>query len=500
MRTLFLAGLCVAAAFVAPAYAQTLRFGLNNDPDLLDPTTSRTFVGTAVMTAICDKLFDFDANLNLVPKLVASYEWTSPTVVVLKLRQGVLFQDGEKFNAAAVKYTLDRHMTMPTSFRRAELSAMDHVDVVDDSTVKITLKQPSSPFLAAFTDRAGMMISPKAGEAEGKDFGLHPVCAGPFKFVERVAQDHITLEKFPGYWDAANVHFDRVIYRPMTDSSVRLSNLKAGALDMADIVPTDADAVKNDPRLQLLSSPGLGYLGVSINIGPNPAANTPIGRDPRVRHAFELSLDRSAMVGVVFNGLYTPNAQAVAAGNPMHVDAVKPPARDVVAAKKLLAEAGVTLPVVVKLIVANSPQTIQVGEVIQAMAREAGFDVQVTTMDFGAAISLTNSGSYGAYLTGWSGLLDADSNIYSFLKTGGPLNITRYSNPVVDQALDDARVTSDPTLRRAAYAKLWAQERVDLPIVYLYTPSYIVGASKKISGYKVLPDGLMRLQGVSLSP
>lgn len=498
MRKFLLAGVCLA--FSTSVHAQTLRFGLNNDPDLLDPTTSRTFVGTAVMTAICDKLFDFDANLNLVPKLVASYEWADPVTVVLKLRQGVHFQDGEVMDAAAVKYTLDRHMTFPTSFRRAELSAMDHVDVVDPSTVKITLKQPSSPFLAAFTDRAGMMVSPKAAEAAGKDFGLHPVCTGPFKFTERVAQDHITLDKFDGYWDAKNVHFDRVIYRPMIDSSVRLANLKAGALDMADIVPTDADAVKSDPKLQLLSSSGLGYLGVSINIGPNSAADTPFGRDARVRHAFELSLDRDAIVGVVFNGLYTPNAQAIAAGNPMHIDAIKPPARDVEAAKKLLAEAGVKLPVVLKLIVANSPQQIQVGEVIQSMASEAGFDVQVTTMDFGAAIQLANSGNYGAYLTGWSGLLDADSNIYSFLKTGGPLNITKYSNPVVDKALDDARIETDPAKRRAAYTTLWTQERQDLPIVYLYTPSYIVGASKKISGYKVLPDGLMRLQGVSLAP
>eukprot|EP01037_Dinobryon_pediforme_P001959 gene1959-1993_t len=498
MRKLLLTLLCLA--FATRAQAQTLRFGLNNDPDLLDPTTSRTFVGTAVMTAICDKLFDFDANLNLVPKLVASYEWTTPTVVVLKLRPGVKFHDGEPMDAAAVKYTLDRHANTPTSFRKAELSAMDHVDVIDPATVSITLKQPSSPFLAAFTDRAGMMVSPKAAEASGKDFGLHPVCTGPYKFVERVAQDHITLERFDDYWDKGAAKFERIIYRPMTDSSVRLANLKAGALDMADIVPTDAEAVRSDPKLQLLSSPGLGYQGMSINIGPNAAADTPIGRDVRVRHAFELALDRKVIVDVVFSGIYTPNAQAMPAGNPMHVEGFDPPARDIAAAKKLLAEAGVKLPVVVKLSIANSPQSIQVAEVIQSLTREAGFDVQVTTMDFGAVLAATQRGDYGAYLGGWSGLLDADSNMYSFLKTNAPLNITKYSNPIVDQALDEARIETDPAKRRAAYARLWAQEREDLPIIYLYTPSYIVGASKKITGYKVLPDGLIRLQGVSMTP
>ena len=490
----------LAVPATAPATAQTLRFGLNNDPDLLDPTTSRTFVGTAVMTAICDKLFDFDSSLTLVPKLATGYTWTSPTTVELKIRQGVTFHDGEKLDAAAVKYTLDRHINTPTSFRRAELSAMEKSEVIDADTLRITLKQPSQPFLAAFTDRAGMIVSPKAAEAAGKDFGLHPVCAGPFRFTERVAQDHITLDRYPGYWDAANIHFDRVTYRPMPDSAIRLANLKAGSLDMADIVPSDAEQVKSDAKLQLLSSPGLGYLGISINIGPNPNADTPIGRDARIRRALELTLDRQAIVNVVFNGFYTPTAQAVSAGSPMHVPEITPPARDLAAAAKLFAEAGAKLPITVKLTVPNNPQSIQVAEVIQSMAREGGFDIQPTVMDFGTALATTQRGDYAAFLIGWSGLLDADSNIYSFLHTGGPLNITGYSNKIVDEALDMARTEPDALKRRARYASLWAQERIDLPVTYLYTPSYLVGATARLHGYKVLPDGLIRLQGASLAP
>lgn len=495
-----LATVALACALAAPAAAQTLRFGLNNDPDLLDPTTSRTFVGTAVMTAICDKLFDFDASLTLVPKLATGATWISPTVVELAIRPGVTFHDGEKLDAAAVKYTLERHVNTPTSFRRAELSAMDKAEVVDALTLRITLKQPSQPFLAAFTDRAGMIVSPKAAEAAGKDFGLHPVCAGPFRFTERVAQDHITLDRYPGYWDGANIHFDRVIYRPMTDSAVRLANLKAGSLDMADIVPSDADQVKGDAKLQLLSSPGLGYLGISINIGANAQAETPLGRDARVRRAFELTLDRGVIVNVVFNGFYTPTAQAVSAGSPMHVPDIIPPARDPAAARRLLAEAGVTEPVVVKLTVPNNPQSLQVAEVIQSLAREGGFDVRPVVMDFGTALATTQRGDYQAFLIGWSGLLDADSNIYSFLHTGGPLNITGYSNARVDAALDAARAEADIGRRRGLYAALWAQERLDLPVIYLYTPSYLVGATARLRGYRVLPDGLIRLQGASLSP
>ena len=151
------------------------------------------------------------------------------------------FQDGEAFDAAAVKYSLERHLTMQGSFRKGEIGSIDHVEVVDPATVRVVLKSPSGAFLAQLTDRSGMMLPPKATEAAGKDFASHPVCSGPFKFVERVAQDHVTLERFADYWDAKNIHFDRVVYQVLVDPSVRLANLKAGAVDLSENVsPTDA--------------------------------------------------------------------------------------------------------------------------------------------------------------------------------------------------------------------------------------------------------------------
>ena len=116
------------------AQAPALRIGMRDDPDLLDPTLSRTYVGTLVMTAICDKLFDFDANQAIVPVLATGYEWTDSTNLLIHIRPGVKFQDGETLDAAAVKYTLERHVTMPGSFRRNDIGAMDHVEVIDPLT------------------------------------------------------------------------------------------------------------------------------------------------------------------------------------------------------------------------------------------------------------------------------------------------------------------------------------------------------------------------------
>src|SRR6202044_1881248 len=175
-------------------------------------------------------------------------------------------------DAEAAKFSLERHLTFPASFRKPELAALDHIDVVDPLTIKLVLKNPFSPLLAQLTDRSGMMVSPKAAKAEGDKFGLHPVCAGPYKFVERVQQDRIVLEKFADYWNKDNIFIDRVVYLPIIDSTVRLANLKSGGLDLIErLLATDIKAVKDDPKLKLSTVIELGYQGLTFNIGKENA-------------------------------------------------------------------------------------------------------------------------------------------------------------------------------------------------------------------------------------
>jgi peptide/nickel transport system substrate-binding protein len=213
-----------------------------------------------------------------------------------------------------------------------------------------------------------------------------------------------------------------------------------------------------------------------------------------VRHAFELSLDRDALSQVVYAGTYQPNAQSTSPLSPLYVQEVAPPKRDVAKARDLLKEAGVATPVPVPLIVYNRPQDVQVGEVIQSMAAEAGFAVQVNAMEFGTALTTVQRGDYVITLGGWSGLLDTDSNTWSFLHTGGALNRASYSNPRVDALLDQARTTDSLTERREAYEGVWQQVSKDLPLIYLWTPRNIVGLSSRITGFTLLADGLLRLQ------
>ncbi|HEY4171470.1 MAG TPA: ABC transporter substrate-binding protein [Rhodopila sp.] len=501
MRLRLLAALCGLTILAAiPAPAQTLHVALREDPDILDPTLARSYVGRIVFAGLCDKLFDIDESLHIVPQLALSYEWADPKTLILHLRPNVTFQDGEAFDAAAVKYGLERHLTMQASFRRAEISVIDHVEVVDPLTVRLVLKSPSSPLLSLLADRSGMIVAPKAAEAEGKDFGLHPVCNGPFKFAERVAQDRIVLDRFPGYWDAKDIHFDRVIYQPMPDSAVQDANLQAGSIDLAErVLPTDVATIKTDPKLRIVTSPALGYAGITFNLGNGAQSKTPIGQNALLRQAFDAAIDRQALNQVVFNGMYVPTVQAVTPASPSYVPGFEPPPRDIAKAKALVKQSGVATPITVTMNVPNTSDNAQMAEVIQSMVRDAGFDLKINLIEFASSLAAATRGDFESYLIPWSGRVDADGNLYVFLHSAAGQNDGRYSNPIVDTALDTARTLTDPLARRAEYGKMLAQERKDLPIIYLYHPVNVVALSAKLQGFRPVPDGIIRLQGLSVT-
>ena len=496
--------LAVAAAllltFEASAFAQTtLRIGLAEDPDILDPTMARTYVGRIVFSAFCDKLFDIDEKLNIVPQLALSHETSADgKEVTIKLRPNVKFQDGEPFDAEAAKFSLERHLTFPGSFRKPELASLDHVDVIDPLTVKLVLKAPFSPLIAQLTDRAGMMMSPKAAKAEGDKFGLHPVCAGPYKFVERVQQDRIVFEKFADYWNKDNVFIDKIVFLPIVDATVRLANLKSGGLDLIErVLATDIKDVRADSRLKLSTAIELGYQGITLNIGHDKNKG-PLSQSAKVRQALDLSLDREAINQVVFNGEFKPGNQWVNPDHPYYQKAFPIRGRDVAKAKALLKEAGVTPPVAVDFMVPKGAETEAVAQVVQSMASEAGFDMKIRVTEFATSLKQAEAGEYQAYMLAWSGRIDPDGNSYIFLHSNAPQNYSVWSNADADKALNDARLVTDPAKRKEVYEKLTRLELEDEAILYLYHRRIIIAHTNKLEGYKQMPDGLVRVIGLKL--
>jgi len=480
--------------------AQTLRIGLAEDPDLLDPSLARTYVGRIVFASMCDKLVDISPELDIVPQLAIEWQWTDGNKgLVLKIRQDVKFHDGEPLDAAAVKFSLERHLNLPGSNRKAEISAVTNVDIIDDHTVKLVLSAPFAPLLAQLSDRAGMIVSPKAAQAGG-DFSTHPVCAGPYKFTERVAQDRIVLDRFADYWNKDAVHLDRIVFLPIVDSTVRLANLRSGGLDLIErVAATDVDTVKRDERLKFSEITGLGYTGVTTNVNNGTRSKNPLGQDRRVRQALELSIDRSALNQVVFNGLFQPGNQWEPPSNAYYVKSMPIPGRDVAKAKELLAAAGAPHPSVT-LMVPTNPELLQAAQVIQSMAAESGFDIKIQATEFASALDLAVRGDFEAFLLGWSGRTDPDGNIYNFVACKAPpaLNIGHYCNSEVDRELEATRQAADPAERMPHYARVAEHVLGNRPLIYLWHNRHLYGMSAKLTGFNPYPDGLIRPQGIRM--
>jgi peptide/nickel transport system substrate-binding protein len=502
MKILRLATIAAALLLSLGASVQaqtTLRIGLAEDADILDPSIGRTYVGRIVFAAFCDKLFDIDEKLNIVPQLALSHETSADgKEMTIKLRPGVKFHDGEPFDAEAAKFSLERHLTLPTSFRKPELASLDHVDVVDPLTIKLVLKSPYSPLIAQLTDRAGMMVSPKAAREAGDKFGLHPVCAGPYKFVERVQQDRMVFEKFADYWNKDNVIIDRVVFLPIVDVTVRLANLKSGGLDLIErVLATDIKDVRADPKLVLSTAPELGYLGLTININ-NDKNKGSLSQSEKVRQALDLSIDREAINQVVFNGEFTRGNQWVSPQHPYYQKAFPVQPRDIAKAKALLKESGVALPVSVDYMIPKGAENEAVAQVVQSMAAEAGFDLKIRVVEFATTFKQAQAGEFQVFQINWSGRIDPDGNSYVFLHTKAPQNDGGYSNPEADKALEDARLSSDPAQRKAIYEKLAKVVLNDEPIIYLYHRKLLIAHTTKLEGYKQMPDGLVRVIGLKL--
>ncbi|MEU6583616.1 ABC transporter substrate-binding protein [Nocardia sp. NPDC046763] len=481
-----------------------LVMGLSNDPDRLDPTTSSSLYTRYVMSTICEKLYDNNASGNLVPQLATELPRFSDDglTVTIPIRTGVSFADGTPFDAAAVRTSLRRHLSMEGSQRSAELGPIAEVETDGPAQVVIHYRTPFAPITAALADRAGMIMSPTALKEEGNDFGDHPVCVGPFKFAQRTAQTSIVVERDPLYYDAQNVHFDTITYRIMADPKARTAALHSGAIQVADTMsPQDADALSTDPRLHLLVSGSFGFQGFYLNIGNVDGAgktpkqiDTPLAKDPRIRQALSLSIDRQALVDKAFKGWYDPACTAIAPLTSYATQASTAcPAFDPERSRRLLAEAGVQTPYPISMQVMNVADQLEYAQVLRDAVAAGGFDLRIVPTEYSAMLDAQKRGTYEALLLGWSGRLDPDGNIARFLVTGSTGNYTGYSSPSLDDVLAWAAHTTSPARRGALYEQAVRSIARDNPYIYTYRLRNLTAHSTRVTGIEVYADGAVRL-------
>ena len=479
-----------------PKTGGILKIAQETEINTLDPNTSGLLVEREIYYNLYDSLLGIDAKLNFVPELATTWKYTDDKTLVLTLRKDVKFQDGTAFNAEAVKFNLDRYMTStdPGAARKSDLASVQSVEVQDPSTVVVHLKRGDATLLAAFVDRAGMMLSPTAVQQLGVKLAQTPVAAGsgPFEFVEWKRDDHLTLKRNPDYWrkDKAGrqlPYLDQLIYRPMTDQNAILASLKTGDVDMArSVAGKDVDAVRSDSTLLYKDTPGLGYQGFELN------SSAPPFNDPAKAKAVALAIDRAQILkNVVFNNgvlSYGPIPPASWASDPSEKIYDKP---DPEKAKATATGFSFTLKT------GNIQDNIQEGQLIQSQLAKAGITVTLQPEEFAKLTLETRvQHQFEAALTGWSGRIDPDGNMYAFWHTGGSFNDGRYSNPQVDQLLEQARTTTDQAKRKQFYQE--AQRIIAGSAVYVFThhPNVAQISTKHVQNFTLIPDGINRLAEV----
>ena len=474
----------------------TLEVALEAEPPELDPNLSSAYVDRQVMASIYDRLVDIDENGEIVPMLAESYEVSDDGLeYTFKLRQGVQFHDGEPLDAEAVKFNLERYQE-DDSVRSTEIEPVQSVEAVDDSTVRITLKRPFAPFLAVLTDRAGIMVSPKAIEESGGRVSKKPVGTGPFEFVERVRGDHITVKKNPDYWKDGQPKLDKIVYNGIDDENVQYQNLQSGELDLIDSIPfVNFKSLQDAGEYKVSQVPGLGYQGFYLNTQQPPFDNV------QLRQAVYSLVDRDAIVKAVLR-----NVGGTPANSPFSEQSFayseesdSYPKPNVEEAKRLLEEAGEPNGFSFTYKTDPSPASQQMGQVIQNNLKPAGIDVKLEQLEFGTLLEDSSSGDFEALHLGWSGRVDPDLNIYDFMTTDGDFNDSGYSNPEVDELLNEARTTSDEAERKELYTQTMEILHEEVPYVYLYHSNTTTdfAMQSNVQGFTAYPDGILRLANVS---
>ena len=494
----FGAGLLALGACAASA--QNLRIGLQEDPDVLDPHRARTYVGRIVFTSLCDKLIDIDPKLHFVPQLATSWTFSEDNkTLTFKLREDALFHDGSKFDAAAAKANLDRAMTLPDSLRRGELGSVAKVEAPDAATLVLTLKQPDATLLAQLSDRAGMMLSPKTFGDDVAAVGRKPVCSGPYKFVERIQNDRIVLDKFDQYYDAKDYAFKRLTFLPIPDTTVRLSNLRAGDLDLLErLNPSDVPQVKTDASLTFAPVAGLGFQQFMFNVANGKRAEDNPFKNKLVRQAFLYAIDRNAINEVAGGGIFEPAQQPFPPASPYHSDKFPPTQRDVAKAARAAQAGGLRAR-------EGRGHVRQQHHHLVGGRDGAGHGVRGRFRPVAApdrvrrAAKESAGGNFQVVMLGWSGRVDPDGNIHAFVTCKGALNDGHYCNAEVDKLLNEARTVPDEAKRRAIYDQAQAIIQDELPGVYNYYQPWPFALARKVKSFVPYPDGMIRLKGVTFA-
>ncbi len=507
-RSLAASALLAAALASVPAFAaKDVTVAVASTFTTTDPYDANDTLSQAVAKSFYEGLFGFDKDMKMIPVLAESYAGSSGgSVYTIMLRKGVKFHDGTDFKADAVKANFDRVTNPDNKLKRYGLySNIASTEVIDDYTVRITLKTPFSAFINQLAHPSGVMISPAALKQYGsKDIAFHPVGTGPFRFVEWKATDYLKVAKFDGYWKKGYPKVDTLTWKPVIDNNTRAAVMQTGEAQFTYPVPPEmAETLKSKPDLNVVAAPSIIERYLSMNTQQKPFDNI------KVRQAINYAINKEAVAKVAFGGYATPADAIVPAGVEYSVKTGVWP-YDVAKAKALLAEAGYPNGFETELWSAYNHTIAQkVTQVLQQQLSQVGIKTKITLLEAGQRVEKVESwqdpktAPVRLYYVGWSSSTgEADWALRPLLaaESWPPklFNTAYYKNDVVEANIRNALRTTDKVEKAKLYKE--AQETIykDAPWAPLVTEKLLSASNKKLSGFHTMPDGSFNFTDVDL--
>jgi len=458
----------------------TLTVSIGPDITTLDVQKQGKMIDMNVLLQIFDTLLTMDENGQIAPNLATEWRNVDPLTWEFKLRQDVKFHNGEPFNAEAVKFSIDRLLDPATKSPIMELQYVTSVDVIDEYTVQIKTSLPDPIIPAKLTLFPGCVVPPQYIKEVGDEgFAAHPVGTGPFKFVEWVKDDHVTLERNPDYW-GEKAKVDRLVFKAMPNDASRVAALQAGDVDLITNVPPDSiPVIESTPGLKVLSVPGTRAFYVVLNT-KNP--DSPLAKK-EVRQAMNYALDVPTLIDTVLGGHGQQIATLIPPAMFGYTDTVKPYEYNLEKAKQLMAEAGypdgfeVTMDVTSGSYLKDKDTAIA----IAGMLEKIGIKVNVNVMENASFVAglraQTLNDMYFIGNLAWT--MDGFNNLQAFVKTDRVYS--RFSNAEADELIDIEEQSTDPQVRLEAFQRLQEILKEEAPFLYLWVGNQIYAMSDKVT-------------------
>lgn len=477
-----------------PAAANEFVYAAGTEPTTFDPHFI-TDVNTArAAMQIYETLVTWNKDSKIEGLLAESWTTSDDNLTwTFKLREGVTFHDGAPFNAEAVKYNFDRLLSPETASPRASSASMvDKVEVVSEYEVAITTNAPAGSFLATLTNYNLSMISPKAAQELGKEFGQKPSGTGPLMMDVWEPGKTLTMKKFDGYWGTKST-IDKLTFKIVPEDSSRVMMLKTGDADViVGLPPIQVKDLQADNNVEVVIAPGYRTIYIGMNHKKTPFDNV------KVRQAINYAIDKKAIIENILSGLAEYPAGVESKVIMYAATDLQPYDYNPEKAKQLLAEAGLPDGFKTTLMTPEGryPMDKQVSEVVQSMLKEVGIEAEIQVLDWGAYQEATTKGEVTElFLLGkGSPSGDPDYDLDLSFRTGGKMNNAFYSNPDVDKLLDEQKTSVDQAFREKTLYEIQKQIHEDAAWSVLYYENQTMGKRANVDGFVVWPNEMIDLR------